>query len=264
MFDWNSFRRLPLTRLMLVSAVATGVLATAAGHGTMAYFTSTVVSDQNAFTAGNLQLNIADNNSNSATTDHTNPSKTVDTSITLSNMKPGDVVFAPIHVSNVGSIDARLGIAYSTAKSTGATDDIAKALTIELVGRGSGTGTMATCNSTTIDDGTHWLDRVIDAPAGMFATQGTIVSSGWTTPSTAGQYASGDSAAHKYLKMPGGENIDGSASNSAEADDIFCVRVEMPSTVDNTWNGTSPDSYDTTVTFTFDAAQLVQSAETDI
>src|SRR5438309_11972846 len=49
-----------LLRLGLVATMATGVLATVAGHGTMAYFTTQTASTANVFTAGTLHLQATD------------------------------------------------------------------------------------------------------------------------------------------------------------------------------------------------------------
>src|SRR5437870_5474655 len=86
-------------KLVLVAALATGVLSTFAGRGTMAYFTTQVKSDTNTFTPGTLRLEIGDaNNAHSI-----NP---VSTSITFSNMKPGETVYAPLELDNTGTLAA--------------------------------------------------------------------------------------------------------------------------------------------------------------
>ena len=95
-------------RWVLFSALGMGMLSLSAGSGTMAYFTTQVQSNNNTFTAGNLRFNISD----SLSTTGQYPS--VGSSLSLLNMKPGDVVYAPIQLNNTGNLDARYGIKYST------------------------------------------------------------------------------------------------------------------------------------------------------
>jgi predicted ribosomally synthesized peptide with SipW-like signal peptide len=97
-----------LLRWMLFSVLAMGMLSLSAGRGTLAYFTTQVQSNDNTFTAGNLRFNILD----SVTTTGQYPS--VGSSLSLLNMKPGDVVYAPIQLNNVGNIAAKFGIKYTT------------------------------------------------------------------------------------------------------------------------------------------------------
>src|SRR5216684_2568698 len=98
-------------RWMLFSALAMGMLSLTAGSGTLAYFTTQVQSNNNTFTAGNLRFNILD----SISTTGQYPS--VGSSLSLLNMKPGDVVYAPIQLNNTGNIAAKFGIKYSTTKA---------------------------------------------------------------------------------------------------------------------------------------------------
>ena len=95
-------------RWVLFSALGMGLLSLSAGGGTLAYFTTQVQSNNNTFTAGNLRFNILD----SISTTGQYPS--VGSSLSLLNMKPGDVVYAPIQLNNVGNIAARFGIKYTT------------------------------------------------------------------------------------------------------------------------------------------------------
>ena len=81
-------------KLVLFGALVIGVLATMTGRGTLAYFTAQVTSTANTFSAGNLHFSIKDNNQTGAGL------TTVTSSITLSNMKPGDSVYAPMTVAN--------------------------------------------------------------------------------------------------------------------------------------------------------------------
>jgi hypothetical protein len=67
-----------------------------------------VQSNNNTFSAGNLRFNILDSVST------TGQYPAVGSSLSLLNMKPGDVVYAPIQLNNTGNIAARFGIKYST------------------------------------------------------------------------------------------------------------------------------------------------------
>ena len=122
-------------RALTIGVLALGILSVQVGRGTLAYFTTQVGSTANTFTAGNLHFNINDN------TDGTAGHTTVSSSIALANMKPGDSVYAPIKVTNIGSLDGQYGISY-TASNSGGTD-LTAFLTIGVVGAGSGTGPSA-------------------------------------------------------------------------------------------------------------------------
>jgi predicted ribosomally synthesized peptide with SipW-like signal peptide len=97
-----------MLRWMLFGVLAMGMLSLNTGSGTLAYFTTQVQSNNNTFTAGNLRFNILD----SLSTTGQYPS--VGSSLSLLNMKPGDVTYAPIQLNNVGNLAARYGVKYST------------------------------------------------------------------------------------------------------------------------------------------------------
>jgi predicted ribosomally synthesized peptide with SipW-like signal peptide len=107
-----------LLRFMLVGVLAMGLLSMSAGSGTLAYFTTQVQSNNNTFTAGNLRFNILD----SISTTGQYPS--IGSSLSLSNMKPGDVVYAPIQLNNVGNIAAKFGVKYSTTTALATNSNI--------------------------------------------------------------------------------------------------------------------------------------------
>src|SRR5437773_4013458 len=146
-------------RLVVVGALATGVLSTTAGRGTLAYFTTQVKSTANSFTAGNLHFTIADN-------DEVATAPSVTSSMTLTNLKPGDVVYAPLTLANTGSVDAKWGIKYTT--TTGAAN-LATALKLGVVGRGTGTGATGDCNGTGSGwaDATGWKELILATPEAM-------------------------------------------------------------------------------------------------
>ncbi len=148
-------------KLVLFGALAIGVLATMAGRGTLAYFTTQVTTTGNLFSAGNLHFNINDNNQTGAGL------TTVTSSITLSNMKPGDSVYAPMKVTNVGSLDGQYGIKYA---ATGGSSDLTSHLKIRLAGRGSGAGVNADCLSGSFTDTSLWNEQIQPALATLAAT----------------------------------------------------------------------------------------------
>jgi predicted ribosomally synthesized peptide with SipW-like signal peptide len=252
-------------RLVLIGALATGVLSATAGRGTMAYFTTQVTSTANKFTAGNLHFTIDDSNQTGQTS--------VATSLTLSNMKPGDVVYAPVRVTNTGSIDAKWGIKYTTT-TTGGTGNLATALKLGIIGKGSGTAdeTAADCSAAQWGDATKWPERVLETPEGMTNAGRTIVNYTWTTqPTTDGAYTNAEAGASHFLPLHPSVDDAGAATGDGLAIDVLCITVQFPdagapgslSTGDNAWNGSAPTSYDTIVVFTFDGMQRVLTTETD-
>jgi predicted ribosomally synthesized peptide with SipW-like signal peptide len=252
------FSRVQLFRLGLVAAMATGVVGTVAGHGTTAYFSSTVVSNTNTFSAGNLHLQIADKNNVAS-------AGPVSTTMTLSTMKPGDVVYAPIYLTNVGSINAKWGIKYTTAVAAGSTADLADALQVSIFGKGSGSAASdgSDCKSGQLGSG-KWAEQIVPTWDTMVAgpTVTTYVDYQATTaPHVADRtYDATDLAAPAYLTMA-----------PTTGADIVCIGVQFPSAGwpanntagDNAWNGASDGYYGTSVTFTFEAGQRVLSTESD-
>lgn len=243
-----------LLKLGLVAAVATGVLSTVAGHGTLAYFTTQVTSTPNTFSAGNLHFNVTDNNETAAGL------TTVTSSITLSNMKPGDSVFAPITVTNVGSLDAQYGMKYS---ATGGASDLTTHLQIAVVGMGSGTG--ASCDASHFTTTSVWKEQIVPVAEAMTDAGRTFVNSTSTqAPATDGTYTSSDVSANAYLPL----NHAGAANFSS---DTLCVEVAWPdagapgslTTGDNAQNAASSGTWTSTVTFTFDGQQRHHPVEFD-
>jgi len=257
-------------KLLLVALMVTGVLATAAGRGTLAYFTTQAASNTNTFTAGNLHFRIADDSSHSATSTNATNAVTISTTMSLTNMKPGDVVFAPIHLTNLGSVNAKWGVAYSTVADPTYTN-LATALTLALVGRGSGTGTATNSdcksgNSGGFGDSALWAERILATPEAMTNAGRTIVDSTWTTaPTTDGAYATTEAGASHFLPMHPSVTAANAATGDALADDVVCIRVEFPNDpTNNNWNGDTPVTYETNITLTFVGEQRVLSTETDV
>ncbi|HEY3057476.1 MAG TPA: TasA family protein [Chloroflexota bacterium] len=216
-------------KLLLVGALATGVLATVAGRGTMAYFTTQVTSTPNTFTAGTLRLEIADVNDARSI----NP---VTSSIVFNNIKPGDTVYAPIELTNTGTLDLKYGLKYTTATTAGGDQDLAPALKLAINSSVGGTGTKATvaasaataCSSANFTDALVWPDAV-RASAFMVAGAGqTIVALGTDPAPVAGR------------------------SLAVDAVDTLCLEVTMPAATDNTYNNAIDGKTNTIVTFTVD------------
>ena len=92
-------------------------------------------------------------------------------------MKPGDAVYAPIEIDNVGTLDAVYGIKYTT--TTGGSQDLAPGLKLAILGTGAtGSGTNdtttldpAACNATNFAaPGTIWAEMVVArCPHGCWA-----------------------------------------------------------------------------------------------
>jgi hypothetical protein len=244
----NPFSGAQLLRFGVLATLATGVLATAAGRGTLAYFTTQVTSTGNSFAAGNLQFSITDNNEGLA------GQSTVTNSIALADMKPGDVVYAPVTVKNAGTMTAKWGIKYTTAPTFGKSN-LAPALKMGVVAKGGGTATTANCTTASFATASVWGQQIVATPAAVNPAGATIVNSTSTTaPAVAGAYASGE-----YLPLAAG------------ATDVVCVQVTFPdgstpgslTTGDNVYNGITNATWDTIIAFSFDAQQLVVSQEFD-
>lgn len=247
-----------LFKLVLLAALAAGVLASVAGRGTLAYFTTQVTSTGNQFSAGNLHFNINDNNQTGAGL------TTVTSSITLSNMKPGDIVFAPITVKNVGSIDAQWGVKYA---ATAGSSDLTPVLQIALVGRGSGNGAYADCQAGASNFGssTKWVERIAPTLATLQAAQTYVSATSTVAPQTPGAWGATDTTNNAHLVM------EHSGASSGLDTDILCVEVKWPdgglptslTTEDNQYNAASAGTWSTTIVFTFDGQQLNRNVEFD-
>jgi predicted ribosomally synthesized peptide with SipW-like signal peptide len=172
-------------RFLLLTTLAAGLLSVNAGRGTLAYFTTQVTSTGNQFTAGNLQLKIDDSNeANQAS---------VGSSITFSDMKPGDVVYAPIKLTSAGTLATKYGIAYSTSTINASGDtNLADVLHITVKGSGTdGSGAVSTsgasgCNAANFGTASVWKDTVVadTALAAAGATLLDVASAARNIPTT--------------------------------------------------------------------------------
>ena len=113
----------------LLSMVAVGVIAAAAGFGTYAAFSSSTQNSANSFSAGTVTL--ADDDANG-------------TLITLSNAKPGDTATGCIKVSYTGTLTSNVHL-YGTV-----TGSLAPYLALTVT-RGTGSGTFPSCGAFSAD-----------------------------------------------------------------------------------------------------------------
>jgi predicted ribosomally synthesized peptide with SipW-like signal peptide len=116
--DHHSPRRRRRAYLSMVLVI--GLLAMMAGLGTVAFFTSQAVSDNNTFVAGNLEIQVSDD---ASTADPDGPAHLISASITRTNAKPGDKAYGWIEVHNVGSLPLYYGLEYAATDSGTYVDD---------------------------------------------------------------------------------------------------------------------------------------------
>lgn len=172
---------------------ALGTLSGAVWAGTFATFTDSATS-ASTFSSGTIDLelsNEADDAYDFAT-------------LSTSNMKPGDVTYAPITVENAGS----LGYTYTM---TSAESESVLSGELKL---GAVTGAV-TCNQA-------GYTTAVTVPTNVVITNGNLSAAAISTPRTV-------------------------AAGSSE---VLCVRVELPSTASDNFQGLT-----TTSTFTFAVTQ---------
>jgi len=85
---------------ILLSVVTIGVVGAIAAGATSAYFSDTETSTGNTFTAGTLDLKLANND------DTTFANGTIGTWVSPTNWAPGESLTSTIHMTNVGSVDS--------------------------------------------------------------------------------------------------------------------------------------------------------------
>jgi predicted ribosomally synthesized peptide with SipW-like signal peptide len=108
-----------INKKILASVFVIGILALGIGWGTHSLFSDTETSSGNTFTAGTLDLGLANSPG-------TNPTGSVTATWTMSNMKPSDTCTATLYVHNDGSINATkvyIRFSYTTTEGTPATVD---------------------------------------------------------------------------------------------------------------------------------------------
>jgi predicted ribosomally synthesized peptide with SipW-like signal peptide len=134
-------------RILLGMLLVVGILGGQGGRGTLAYFTSTVTSNANLFTAGSIALK--GNGAATANAIFTAGSAT---------WKPGAFVVAPITMSNTGTLPLTYGLSYTDVDAGGT---LTPFMTIQVKSIGTavgvGAGTAAKCLTTTdFADATLW------------------------------------------------------------------------------------------------------------
>jgi predicted ribosomally synthesized peptide with SipW-like signal peptide len=138
-------------RILLTLAGALTIASIAGGATSLALFTSTTTVNSNTFSTGTVVI----------TTDHT-----ASAIVSFSAMAPGDVVTAPLLVSNTGSLALRYAI------SSVATNVDTKALKDQLVLTVK-TGVSACNNIDWVTDGTSIYTGDLDSSAGKLVGDAT-------------------------------------------------------------------------------------------
>jgi spore coat-associated protein N len=91
---------------VLMSIVAIGVAGLMMGAGTFAYFSDTATSKQNTFTAGTLDIELADDDESfPGNPNNDNGDDAIATWVSPNGWAPGDEVTATLRFTNPGSID---------------------------------------------------------------------------------------------------------------------------------------------------------------
>ena len=188
-----------VTGLFIVALCVLGTTSVVTG----AFFTDTQSITGNTFTTGTVKLG-------------TSPTTAA---LTLSGMAPGDVVTAPITVSNSGTLSER----YSVLSTTDATDANFLAAQLQLTIK---TG-VTTCTT-----------------AGFGAT-GTSVYGAGVLGSTAGTKAIGDAAQGAQA---------GDRTLAAAASEVLCAQVTLPAATGNPYQNKT-----TTATLRFDSEQTTNN-----
>ena len=138
-------------RILLGMLLIVGILGGTGGRGTLAYFTSTVTSNANVFTAGTLTLQ-----GNGAAT--ANAIFTAGTA----TWKPGSFVVAPITMSNAGTLPLTYGFSYTDADTGTLTTFMTVAVKAKGTAAGGGAGTTGKCDTDTdFNDATLWQSSVV-------------------------------------------------------------------------------------------------------
>lgn len=187
-------------RLILGLIVVAVALVGATSAITGAFFTDSKTVTGNTFTTGTVQLGVAPTSA----------------AITLANMAPGDVVTAPITVTNPGSLAER----YSVVSTTDATDNNFLAAQLQL----------------TIKSG------VTSCTTAGFTSSGLVIYNAGVLGSTTGTNVVGDPA-------PGNNSGDRVLPPTTGSEDL-CFQVTLPTSTGNTFQGKT-----TTATLTFDSEQ---------
>lgn len=212
-------------RIMLLLAAAMLVVAagTLVGAGTQAFFTDTATSIGNVFSTGTVSIQLTDSDEG--------PAASVSSSISFSNMIPGDAVTGSVLVTNGGSLALRYAVNSTTTEDTLAAQLDLTIKTIDVTTPGT------PCDNF---DGT-----ILYGSADLGSTITGIKVIG-DLATDLGRYLSGSS---QNVDTDGSFPSDG-APAVAPTSETLCLRVVLPSITGNAYQGLS-----TTATFTFDAEQ---------
>jgi spore coat-associated protein N len=208
-----------LLRKIAATLAIVGVLAGFGAFGALSIFTSTASVPSNAFTTGTVIIS-------------TLPTSAL---VTYTNMVPGDVVTAPLTVTNGGSLALRYAVTSTTTEDT-----LAAQLDLEIK---SG---VTTCDDTHFGDDGTTIYVAGGGPGDLGSIAGINVVGDPTTGHQAGdRYLSGSSDI---------VDLDGTYPPGAGADapthEDLCFQVSLPSGTGDTFQGLT-----TTATFTFNAEQ---------
>jgi spore coat-associated protein N len=204
-----------LLKKIAATLAIVAVLAGLGAFGAVSIFTSTAEVPSNAFTTGTVVIS-------------TLPTSAL---VTYTNMVPGDVVTAPLTVTNGGSLALRYAVTSTTTEDT-----LAAQLDLEIK------------SGVTNCDDTHFVSEgtTIYGPGDLGSMAGINVVGDPTTGHQAGdRYLSGSSDI---------VDLDGTYPPGAGADapthEDLCFQVTLPSGTGDTFQGLT-----TTATFTFNAEQ---------
>src|SRR5579859_7261771 len=128
-------------RNLLGMILIVGILGGLSSRGTLAFFTSTVTSNANVFTAGSIALK-------------GNGAATANALFTAGSgaWKPGAFVVAPITMSNAGTLPLTYGLTYTDLDAGGT---LTPFMTVQVKAKGTGAGVNCTTD-TQFNDTTQW------------------------------------------------------------------------------------------------------------
>ena len=161
----GSLSRLSLRQWLLFGMLVVGALALQGGRATIAYFTSSASSTANTFTTGSIHLRLEDSNEGPAGA----VSASLTANVATNSWRPGQMVTAPITVSNTGSLGLTYGLAYTAADSGtqpgGGAATPTQFLTLAIKAEGTGTGTAGDCTTANFGNAALWQESVHPATA---------------------------------------------------------------------------------------------------
>ena len=171
---WGPPRGLRLHRWLLGGLLAVGGLGLQEGRATIAYFTSSASSAANTFTSGSITLRLQDSNEGPAGA----VSASITANVAANNWRPGQVVTAPLTVSNNGTLGLTYGLAYTATDSgtqpSGGAATLTQFLTLAIKAKGTGTGTASDCTTATFGNATLWQESVHPATAMVAGAAQTV------------------------------------------------------------------------------------------